>query len=293
MAVFLLIGLTGCNFVSAPLSVKVETEPKMEVPDIPISFEKRKNIGITFYEIYSMKMKEANYPIHFLDDFEAILCNYSGPEATSGLRYQLEYKKPPSWENVPFIDNLAFADIGFSLGKGDVQDFVIKRSLFKNKFEPGEYRVSTNLLVELFAEFDVVDGTLSVKPKASISKSKPFGITVSSVSLQNKNDSIVLTILNNSDLPVCMYMYPSILKKRDDNGWLRVYHPFTEGATIPVIHEIRRLTRMEGGTSMSFSIPVHWHSDSTDPQKRELLPGHYFCRQLLEVELSAEFFYGK
>ena len=298
--ILFLLGLSGCSrkqqgekidVVPEPLSV--QAEPELKKSDLPVDFTDKKDIGILFHNMYSMKMKQTSYPAHYLQDFEAVLSNHSGPEATAGLQFQMEYMKPPSWMHLPFIDNLAFASIGFPLNTGDTLDFVIHRNLFKNRFEPGRYRATTDVLVELITEFDVVDGAVTVKRKSSDPHAKPFEMTVSSVSLQKKNDSIVFTIRNHSDLPICLSTYPALLEKKDDDRYLQIDHPFFQGATAPVALVIQRLTRMEGGTSMSFSIPVHWNSDSVDPRKKELLPGHYFCRQLIRVELSAEFSYGK
>lgn len=268
-----------------------------------IHIRKGEDVGITKRSMYTMKAGQEYYP--FLSDkpFKATIYYLSGPEATAGAHFLLEYWENDKWIQVPFTDNLAFADVGYKFSLGATLDYVAGSELFKYTLKPGKYRIVTYVTVELFTEFDIADRS-SVRTSVRSSNAKaPFELSVTSAALQNKKDSILLTINNHSDMPVFLTMYPQLSMPGCAEKSRVVYHPAIWNMSSTCANVLHKATQTAGGSSLQFCIPAQWDirqsypnlnkNERADHNKGHLEYGHYKYRILLGVILSAEFVYGQ
>lgn len=252
-----------------------------------VNIKKGKEVEITHREIYVMKMEQDVYPLRSDKEIKATIRNQSGPNANAGTPFVLEYWEGGKWVTVPFIDNFAFTYLAYYFSPGEAFDYLIKESYFKNKFGLGKYRIQTKVSVELFAEFDITDDVPSVKQRKDRNVSNPFGLNVSSALYQKNKESIVFTVNNHSDMPVSLSLYPQ-LKMQKEGEWLYINYPALQNSSGAAAKMLCAETQIGGGSSFELHVPIQCRD-----KEGQLEAGYYQCRFLLDVDLSAEFVYGK
>lgn len=268
-----------------------------------IHIRKGRPVDITRRGMYAMKMGQTEYSLLSDKEMQATIYNLSGPNATAGTHYSLEYCKDNKWIKVPFVDRLAFVDIGFSFSQGKTVDYTLKKDLWKEKLSSGRYRIKTDVLVELFADFEITGETPVSKrtspmspigPPFAPNALGPLKLSVSSASLQKDKDSILCIISNHSDRTVYLSLYPHLLMEEQGRP-LATYHPGVACSSQQCIDKLRKTTEIPGGASLELRLPLRWNVDQlnsrdrTAHKKGSLEPGHYRCRQLIGVPLSVEF----
>lgn len=287
--------------IPAQTDIPEEVKPDTLRLDTPVRFERRKDGEILFRSLYTMKPSRSFYPFLSAEPIKATIYYHSGPRATAGAMYGVEYRKDGKWIDFPFVDHLIFADVGFPFSIGDTIDYVIRTNDFKNDFKPGKYRISTDVSVELHADFDI-PGTPPSPVKQEEKGKKPFELNVITLSYPNGQDSVVFTLRNNSNMEISLSMYPQLHTGEERNRRF-IRHPFIANILSTEVQLLKKLTTLKGGESLRFSIPVKWDkeqnasdSDIRIPEaqaRTSLFPGRYHCRQLIDVHLSTEFVYGK
>lgn len=248
-----------------------------------VAIERGSHVKVTHPDIYTIVTE---HPVYDADTENITLYVYNtdGPEAIL-QRYSLEQWDGNSWITFPFMDDLAFEDIAVIIPPGERIQVTIPTKIFKNKLQPGKYRIQHTVFPTLWTGFTLTDS--AVVPQGSIPKNQPFDFYVT----PGSEGAIYAELTNHTNLRVHPLCIPNMM---DENRHL--VHPLAPSGAREEYDWVSKYGELTKGESLRLCIPTQWKTEDLSPgwrnrsgQAEQLATGRYTLRMLLMVYIVAGF----
>lgn len=240
-------------------------------------------VEVTHTDAYQIKTRLNTYPAG-LKRMTMEVINNSGPTAEPE-DYSMKHWKNGQWETFPFIDNLGFAGIGYSLSAGDTLPKNVNMEFFKQPLVPNRYQLNSYVFANIDTWCRLDSGR--IRPVEETVMDGAFRFRV----LETDADSIRILFENHTNLDVQPVFLPSIGTETQ-----YVAHPLARSGWSGEAYYMRRQARLKGGEGLLFSIPTTWNVRRiSDKRERErfksgrLVDGKYKVGLQVEVYMTAEF----
>lgn len=259
-----------------PLSEIEKYESRVKMRRMP-------DVEITHADAYEIRTRLKVYPTQ-TRRMTMDVVNNSGPTAEP-QNYSMKQWKDGQWETFPFIDNLAFAGVGYDLPAGNTLPKNISMSVFKQPLTPNRYQLN----YYMFANIDTwcrIDGG-GIRPVDGTVMDGAFSFKV----LESAADSIRILFENHTNLDVQPVFLPSV-----GTDSLYIAHPLTRSGHSGEADYMRQRARLRGGEAMLFAIPTTWDVSRIKSKVEKerfksgrLTAGEYKIGLQLEIYMTTEF----